>query len=143
MWAPKSVLVPGREASATQIWSMELFHKWDCHLSKVIYILIINHFQRQLNNWENNHEVMLRENTRNQNNMCDMISVFIYLSFIFLLFLAELQLLGSLVPRSDIKPMNPEVEVHSPSCWTSKEFPQSQFKKEIPIYLIGKNYTKF
>lgn len=81
---------------------------------------------------------MLKENTRNQNNVCDMISVFIYLSFIFLLFLAEPQLLGSLVPRLEIKPMNPEVEVYGPSCWTSKEFPQSQFKKEILIYLTGK-----
>lgn len=85
---------------------------------------------------------MLRENTRNQNNVCDMISVFIYLSFIFLHFLAELQLLGSLVPRLETKPMNPEVEVYGPSCWTSKEFSQSQFKKEILIYVTGKNYTK-
>ena len=85
---------------------------------------------------------MLRENTRNQNNMCDMISVFIYLSLIFLLLLAELQLLGSLVPRPEIKSMNPEAEVHSASRWTSKEFPQYQFKKEILIYLTGKNYTK-
>lgn len=47
-WAPKGVLgrVPGGEASATWVWLVELLDKRDCHLSRLIYLLIINHFQR-------------------------------------------------------------------------------------------------